>query len=140
VRDKFHKEHDDAKKIKDNRAKIAMHGRSKHPPSLGVSNEPRIVHKARKRRALEVENEISKGLGGRGAATNNRLMKMFNNQKREETESRVAGPYLHVASHLMWFAPPIGRIWRRQLTRLLKISRGHPMKNSEQCCCRKRSH
>ena len=62
--DRFHKEHDDAQKIKDNRAKIAMHGSSKHPPSLGVSNEPRIVHEARKRRALEVENEISKGLGG----------------------------------------------------------------------------
>jgi hypothetical protein len=67
-----------------------MHGTNKHPPSLGVSNEPRIVHEARKRRVLEVENEISKGPGGRGAATDNRLMKMFNNQKREETESRVA--------------------------------------------------
>jgi hypothetical protein len=90
VTDKFHKENDDAQKIKDNRAKIAMHGSSKHPPSLGVSNEPRIVHEARKRRALEVENEISKGPGGRGAATDSRLMKMFNNQKRKETESRVA--------------------------------------------------
>jgi hypothetical protein len=57
---------------------------------LGVSNAVRIVHKARKRRALEVENEISKGPGGRGAASDNRLMKMFNNQKREETKSRVA--------------------------------------------------
>jgi hypothetical protein len=64
VRDRFHKEHDDAQKIKDNREKIAMHGSSKHPPSLGVSNEPRIVHEARKRRVLEVENEISRGLGG----------------------------------------------------------------------------
>jgi hypothetical protein len=86
VRDKFHKEHDDAQKIKDNRAKIAMHGSNKHPPSLGVSNEPRIVHEARKRRALEVENEISKGPRGRGVAIDNRLMKMFNNQKREETK------------------------------------------------------
>jgi hypothetical protein len=92
VRDRFQKEHDDAQKVKDNRAKIVMHGNSKHPPSLGVSNEPRIVHEAKKRRALEVENEIqiSKGPGGRGAASDNRLMKMFNNQKREETESRVA--------------------------------------------------
>jgi hypothetical protein len=90
VRDKFHKEHDDAQKVKDNRAKIAMHGNSKHPPSLGVSNEPMIVHEARKRRALEVENEISKGPGGRGATLDSRLMNMFNNQKREETESRVA--------------------------------------------------
>ena len=54
VRDRFHKEHDDAQKIKDNRAKIVIHGSSKHPPSLGVSNEPRIVHEARKSRALEV--------------------------------------------------------------------------------------
>jgi hypothetical protein len=57
---------------------------------LGVSNEARIVHEARKRRALEVENEISKGPGGRGAAIDSRLMKMFNNQKREEIDSRVA--------------------------------------------------
>jgi hypothetical protein len=90
VRDKFQKEHDDAQKMKDNRAKIAIHGTSKHPPSLGVSNEPRIVHEARKRRALEVENEISKGPGGLGAAIESILMKMFNNQKREEAESRVA--------------------------------------------------
>jgi hypothetical protein len=90
VRDKVEKEHDDAQKIKNNRAKIAMHGTSKRPPSLGVSNEPRIVLEARKRRVLEVENEISKGPRGRGAATDNKLMKMFNNQKREETESRVA--------------------------------------------------
>jgi hypothetical protein len=90
VRDRFQKEHDDAQKVKDNRENIVMHGSSKHPPSLGVSNEPRIVHEARKRRELEVENEISKGLGGRGAASDNRLMKKFNNQKREETESRVA--------------------------------------------------
>ena len=90
VRDRFHKEHDDAQKIKDNRAKIAMHGSSKHPLSLGVSNEPRIVHEARKRRAMEVENEIAKGSGGRAAASERRLMKMFINTKREETESRVA--------------------------------------------------
>jgi hypothetical protein len=90
VRDKFHKEHDDAQKIKNNGAKIAIHGRSKHSPSLGISNETRIVHEARKRRELEVEKEISKGPGGRGAATHSRLMKMFNNQKKEETESRVA--------------------------------------------------
>jgi hypothetical protein len=64
VRNKFQKEHDDAQTIKDNRAKIAMHGTRKHPPSLGVSNEPRIVHEARKKRDLEVENEISKGPGG----------------------------------------------------------------------------
>jgi hypothetical protein len=56
ARDRFHKEHDDAKKIKDNRENIAMHGSSKDPPSLGVNNEPRIFHEARKRRAMEVEN------------------------------------------------------------------------------------
>jgi hypothetical protein len=77
------------KKLRDNRAKIAMHGSSKHPPSLGVSNEPRIVLEARKRRVLEVENEISKGPGGQGAASDNKLMKTFNNQKREETEFMV---------------------------------------------------
>jgi hypothetical protein len=64
VRDKFQKDHDDAQKIKDNRVKIARHGTNKHLSSLDVSNEPRIVHEARKRRALEVENEISKGPGG----------------------------------------------------------------------------
>ena len=91
VRDRFQKEHDDAQKLKDKRAKIAMHGNSKPPPpSLGVSNEPRIVHEARKRRVIEVENEIAKGPGGRNAASKSILMKMFNNQKREKTESRVA--------------------------------------------------
>ena len=57
---------------------------------MGVSNEPRIVHEARKRRAIEVENELAKGPGGRNAASKSILMKMFNNQKREKTESRVA--------------------------------------------------
>ena len=90
VRATFKREHDDAQRLKEHRAKIGMGGTSKHTPSLGASNEPRIVHEARKRRALEVENEISKGPGGRGAASDSRLMKMFNNQKREETESRVA--------------------------------------------------
>jgi hypothetical protein len=38
VRDRFHKEHDDAQKIKDNRAKIVMHSSRKHPPwALAIS-------------------------------------------------------------------------------------------------------
>jgi hypothetical protein len=48
VRDKFHKEHDDAQKIKDNRPQISMHGSSRHPPSLGVSNELKLFMKQRR--------------------------------------------------------------------------------------------
>jgi hypothetical protein len=62
VRDRFHKEHDVAKIIKDNREKIVMHGSNKHHPSLGVSNEPRIFHEERKRRALDLETRYPKAL------------------------------------------------------------------------------
>jgi hypothetical protein len=52
-----------------------------------ASNEPRIVREARKRRAAQVEEEISKPAS---ATKDSRLLKMLNNQGREEVESRVA--------------------------------------------------
>jgi hypothetical protein len=64
-----------------------MGSTSKHTPSLGAGSEPRIVHEARKRRAIMVEEEISKLAG---ATKDNNLLKMLNNQGREEAESRVA--------------------------------------------------
>jgi hypothetical protein len=52
VSDKFQKEYDDSQNIKDNRAKIFLHGTRKHPPSFGVRNEPRIFYESRKRMEL----------------------------------------------------------------------------------------
>jgi hypothetical protein len=87
VRDTFKKEHDDAQRLKEHRAKISMGGISKNTLSLGDINEPRIVQEARKRRATRVEEEISNLAG---ASKDNSLLKMLNNQGREEVESRVA--------------------------------------------------
>jgi hypothetical protein len=87
VRATIKREHDDAQSLREHRAKIAMGGTRKNTPSLGASNEPRIVHEARKRRATLVEEEISKPAG---ASKDSRLLKMLNNQGREEAESRVA--------------------------------------------------
>ena len=54
---------------------------------LAATSEPRIVHEARKRRAAQLEDEMaSSALGG----NDSRLLKMFNNQERDEAESRVA--------------------------------------------------
>ena len=55
VRATFKREHDDAQRLKEHRAKIGMGGTSKHTPSLGASNEPRIVHEAKKRRATLIK-------------------------------------------------------------------------------------
>jgi hypothetical protein len=56
-------------------------------PRLVVSNEPRIVHKARKRWTIQLEEKIPKPAT---ATKDSRLLKMLNNQGREEAESRVA--------------------------------------------------
>ena len=64
VRDSFKREHDDAQRLKEHRAKIGMGGTSKLPPTTLVTiNEPRIVHEAGKRRAVQLEEEISKPTG-----------------------------------------------------------------------------
>jgi hypothetical protein len=76
VRATFKREHDDAQRLKEHRAKIGMGGTSKHTPSLGASNEPRIVHEARKRRATLIEEEISKPAV---VGKDSRLLKMLNN-------------------------------------------------------------
>jgi len=83
VRATFKREHDDAQRLKEHRAKIGMGGTSKHTPSLGASNEPRIVHEAMKRRAILVEEEIYKLAG---ASKDSKLLKMLNSQGREEVE------------------------------------------------------
>jgi hypothetical protein len=87
VRDTFKREHDDAQRLKEHRDKIGMGGTSKHTPSLGASNEPRVVHEARKRRATLIEEEISKPAA---ASKDSIMLKMLNNQGREEAKSRVA--------------------------------------------------
>jgi hypothetical protein len=67
-----------------------------------------IFHETRKRRAVLVKEEISNLAG---SSKDNRLLKILNNQGREEDESRVVSAILLVASRLMWFNPPLGRIW-----------------------------
>jgi hypothetical protein len=101
----FKREHDDSQRLKEHRAKIGMGGTSKHTPSLSARNEPRIVHEARKRRVTLVKEEISKPVG---AIKDRRLLKMLNNQGREEVESRVAraifacGIQFNVVRSLYW--------------------------------------
>jgi hypothetical protein len=77
VRATFKREHDDAQRLKEHIAKIGMGGTSKHTPSLSASNEPRIFHEVRKRRAVLVEEEISKSVG---ASKDIRLLKMLSIQ------------------------------------------------------------
>jgi hypothetical protein len=83
VRATFEKEHNDAQKLKEQRSNIGI-GSNTH---LAASNEPRIVHEARKRRAVQLEEEISKPPT---TGKDSRLLKMLNNQGREEAETRVA--------------------------------------------------
>jgi len=83
VRDKYQREHTDAMRLKDQRSRIGMGGNT----SLAPSSEPRIVHEARKRRAVQLEDEISKPTS---TVIESKLLKMFNNQEREEADSRVA--------------------------------------------------
>jgi hypothetical protein len=86
VRATFKRENDDTQRLKDHRAKIGMGSTSKHTPRLGARNEPRIVHEARTRGAVLVEEEIYKPAC---ASKDSRLLKMFNNHGREEAESTV---------------------------------------------------
>lgn len=85
VRAKFNEENDDALSLKEQRSKIGMGGKS--DTCLAASSDPRIVHEARKRRAMELEDEVSKPTSG---IKYNKLLKMFNNQERDEAKSMVA--------------------------------------------------
>jgi hypothetical protein len=83
VRGTFEKEHNDAPKLKDQRSKVGMGNN----PHMGVRNESRIAHEARKRRVVQLEEEIFKPAT---ISKDSRLLKMLNNQGREDVESRVA--------------------------------------------------
>ena len=84
-RAKFNREHNDAMRLKEQRSKFGKSdiGNTR----LAATSEPRIVHEARKRRATQLEDEMESSTVG---ANNSRLLKMFNNQKRDEAKSRVA--------------------------------------------------
>ena len=87
IKAKYKNEHDDAQRVKDQRAKFAAQshgGTSTHTTRLVAGNEPRIVQEARKRRAMELEGEMA------NPTKDSRLVRMFNNQGREEAETRVA--------------------------------------------------
>lgn len=84
---KTRKEVDDAQRVKDQRAKLSAQsqgGTSTNTTCLAASNEPRIVQEARKRREVDLEGEMA------NPTKDNRLVRMFNNQGREEVETRVA--------------------------------------------------
>ena len=87
IRAKYKNEHDDAQRVKDQKAKLAAQshgGTSTHTIRLAASYQPRIVQEARKRRAVELEGEMA------NPTKDSRLVRMFNNQGREEAETRVA--------------------------------------------------
>lgn len=84
VKAKFKKENDDAQRLKDQRSKIGT-GTTNH--RMTDSIEPRIVQEARKRRALEVEEDLSKPSN---PIKDSRLLKMLERQGGEEVDSRVA--------------------------------------------------
>lgn len=85
ARAKFNKEHNDAVRLKEQRSKIGTSGTGN--TRLAATSETHIVHEARKRRATKLEDEISNSTS---TSKDSRLLKMFNNQEREEAESRVA--------------------------------------------------
>jgi hypothetical protein len=102
VRAKFDKEHNGAQMLKYQRSNIGSNAR------LATSSEPRIIHEVRKRRETWVKREISKPLV---IGKYNKLVRMLINQGREVVETRVTR-YIHTCGiPLMWFGPPIGRIW-----------------------------
>ena len=72
-------------RLKDQRSKISKSGTGN--THLAAKSEPCIVHETTKRRATQLEDEMESSTLG---ANDNRLLKMFNNQKRDEAESRVA--------------------------------------------------
>ena len=51
-----------------------------------ATSEPHIVHEARKRRETQLEAEMESSTL---EANDSRLLKMLNNQERDEAESRV---------------------------------------------------
>jgi hypothetical protein len=55
----------------------------------------------------QLENRISKPPT---IGKDSKLLKMLNNQGREEAKTRVARASMLAISLLMWFNPPIGRI------------------------------
>lgn len=84
MRAKFNKEHNHALRLKEQRSNVGIGSNT----CLVASNEPRIVHEARKRRAVELEDEISKPTA---VGKDSKLLKMLNNQEREEAESSGKG-------------------------------------------------
>ena len=87
VRAKYRREHDDSERVKDQRSKLSTQSRggtSIATTCLATSSDPRIVQEARKRRAVELEGQMA------NPTKDNKLLRMFNNQGREEAETRVA--------------------------------------------------
>lgn len=85
ARARYKQEHDDAQRLEEKRAKLSMGGFANTRLATSSSREPLIVYEARKRRAVELEAETE------NPAQDSRLLKMFNNQGREEAKTRVAG-------------------------------------------------
>lgn len=58
ARARYKRELDNAQRLKEQRAKLSMVGASNTCLGTSSSKEPRIVHEARKRRALELKAEM----------------------------------------------------------------------------------
>ena len=72
-------------RLKEQRSKIGKNDIGN--THLAATSEPLIVHEARNMRATQLEDEKERSRLG---ANYSRLLKMFNNQERDEAESRVA--------------------------------------------------
>ena len=83
-RAKFNREHNDAMRLREQRSKFGKSdiGNTR----LDATSEPRIVHEARKRRATQLEDEMASSTLG---VNDSRLLKVFNNQERDEAKCRV---------------------------------------------------
>ena len=73
-----------AQRVKEQRSKLIISRGGTSTIRLAASNEPRIVQEARKRSAVELEGEMA------NPTKDSRLVRMFNNQGREEAKTRVA--------------------------------------------------
>jgi len=88
-------------------------------PHMSDSIEPRIVHEARKRRELAVEEDLSKPSN---LVKGSRLLKMLDNQGIEDADSRVARAIFACGIHFNVVQSPY---WQNLVRAINKSPQGY---------------